>query len=260
MNSSFCIRHLLGRGFRRRLRNAGAEVNRTRLSNRLLLGYRARKRSRGAGCRGAGCPHVQAVARFERLSNSLLLGRRRAEDRKLIGYLEAPGAEAEDRRRSAAAAAGGAALARRLDHAPAQQDALEVRRRDVVPEGGGVELAELRDRERPRREREADVRVRELCPQALAASKRDLAMIERQLGQSRDGMPGRVLRELGIQPRWDEAEVRRRDLPFARVSSGIAERLQLLEVGDFAHVDLCGEVLADRLLERFAGLEVAARK
>src|SRR6185312_13411526 len=186
--------------------------------------------------------------------------RRRPEDRELVGDLEAPRAEAEDRGRPAAAAAGGAALARRLDHAPAQQYALEVCRRDVVPEGGGVELAELGDRELRGREGEADVRVRELCPQALAARERDLAMIERQLGQGRDGMPGRVIREPGIQARRDEAEVRRGDLPFARISSGVAERLQLLEVGDLAHVDLCGEVLADGLLKRFAGLEVTARK
>src|ERR1700757_718751 len=54
------------------------------------------------------------------------------------GYgTRAPRAEAEDRGRPAAAGAGGAALARRLDHAPAQQHALEVCRRDVVSERGG---------------------------------------------------------------------------------------------------------------------------
>src|SRR6185503_11866522 len=76
---------------------------------------------------------------------------RRPEDRELVGHLEAPRAEPEHRGRAPAAGARCAALARRLDHAPAQQHALQVRRRDVVPERGGIELAELGDRERPRR-------------------------------------------------------------------------------------------------------------
>jgi hypothetical protein len=123
---------------------------------------------------------------------SLLLGRRRAQDRELVSHLELPQAEAEDRRRAAAAWAWSTAIARCLDHASAQQHPLQVRRRNVVPERGGVKIAELGDRELRRCEREADVRVRELCAKPLAAGERDLAVVERQLGQRRDGMPGRI--------------------------------------------------------------------
>ena len=83
-------------------------------------------------------------------------------------------------------------------------------------------------------------------------------MVERELGQLRDRMPGRVLRKLRVEVCRYEAEVSRRDLPFARMAGGIAERFDLLEVGDLSHVDLGGEVLSDRLLERLAALEVAA--
>ena len=41
---------------------------------------------------------------------------------------------------------------------------------------------------------------------------------------------------------------------------GIAERLELLEVRDLLDVDLGREVLANRVFERLAGFEVAARE
>src|SRR6478672_6443328 len=85
-------------------------------------------------------------------------------------------------------------------------------------------------------------------------------MVEGELRQVRDRMPGGVLGKLGIGVRRDEPEVRGRDLPFTGVARGIAERFELLEVGDLAHVDLRGEVLPDRLLERFTALEVSTRK
>jgi hypothetical protein len=40
----------------------------------------------------------------------------------------------------------------------------------------------------------------------------------------------------------------------------VAASLQLFEVGELAHVDLHRQVPPDRLLERLAGLEVAARE
>jgi len=99
-----------------------------------------------------------------------------------------------------------------------------------VPEGGGVKVPQFRDRELGRCKREADVRVRELRAQALTARERDLAVIERQLGQRRDRMPGRIRGEPRINAGGYEAEVRRRDLPFAGIAIGVAERLELLEV------------------------------
>ena len=73
-------------------------------------------------------------------------------------------------------------------------------------------------------------------------------------------MPGRVCGELWIDAGRHEAEVRRRDLPFARIAIGVAKRLELFQVCHLAHIDLCGQVLSNRLLERLAGLEVATRK
>src|SRR5438093_5520497 len=81
----------------------------------------------------------------------------RAQDGELVGDLEAPAAEPEERRRTAAGAARRAPLAGRLEQAAPQQHPLEVRRRDLVPERGRVELPKLGDRERLRREGEAEV-------------------------------------------------------------------------------------------------------
>src|SRR2546425_13069873 len=63
-------------------------------------------------------------------------GIRRAEDGELVGDLERPRAEAEQRGRAAAGRTGRAMLADVGEDAAAEQDALEVRRRDLVPEGG----------------------------------------------------------------------------------------------------------------------------
>jgi hypothetical protein len=41
---------------------------------------------------------------------------------------------------------------------------------------------------------------------------------------------------------------------------GVAERRELLEMCDFTNVDLGGEVLADRLLQRLTALEIATRE
>ena len=45
-----------------------------------------------------------------------------------------------------------------------------------------------------------------------------------------------------------------------RVAVGLAARLELLQVGELPHVDLRRQVPADRVLERLAGVEVAARE
>src|SRR4051812_32897363 len=83
-------------------------------------------------------------------------------------------------------------------------------------------------------------------------------MVEREPRQAGDPMPGRVLRERRIDSRRNEPEIGRCDLPLGGVALWIAERPELLEVGDLAHVDLGGQVSLDRLLERLSLLEVAA--
>ena len=77
-------------------------------------------------------------------------------------------------------------------------------------------------------------------------------------GDRRDGMPGRVLGDLGVDVRRNEAEERRRHHPVVGNAVGLAARLELLQVRELLHVDLCGQVAADGVLERLAGIEVAA--
>src|SRR5581483_9174105 len=105
---------------------------------------------------------------------------------------------------------------------------------------------------------EAEVRVRELAAQALATGEHDRPVVEGELRQRVDGVPARVGGEEGVEVARDEAEERRRELPAARVPVRVAQRLELLEVGDLAHVDLRGEVAADRRLERLVLAERAA--
>ena len=122
----------------------------------------------------------------------------------------------------------------------------------------GVEVAELRDRERRRGEREAQVRIGELRAQAVASGERDRLVVERHLGQRCDRVPGGVVRHGGIEIRRNEPQVGGCELPLARVSSRVAERHELLEVGELADVHLHGQMTADRLLERLPGVEIAA--
>ena len=68
------------------------------------------------------------------------------------------------------------------------QHALEVRRGHVVPKRRDVDLSKL-ERERLRREREADVRVRELRAEPLPSRQDDLAVVERHLRQVVDRVP-----------------------------------------------------------------------
>ena len=86
--------------------------------------------------------------------------------------------EAVDGRRAAALAPGGAAVAGRLEQAAALEHAAQVGRVHWVAERGGVDAAELGDREALGGEREADVRVGELGPQALAAGEHDRRVVE----------------------------------------------------------------------------------
>jgi hypothetical protein len=117
-----------------------------------------------------------------------------------------------------------------------------------VAEGRAIDHPELGDRERRRREREADVRVRELGAQPLAPGQGDVAVVERHRGQVVDGVPGRVLGDARVDVRRHEAEVRRGDEPLLRIAPGVAPRLELLQVGEVADVDLGREMAANRLL------------
>src|SRR2546428_13159696 len=85
-------------------------------------------------------------------------------------------------------------------------------------------------------------------------------MVERECREVVDRMPVGVPRKLRIDVARHEPEVRRRELPFLRRALRIAQRLELLEVRQLMHVDLLGEVAADRLLECVALGEIAARK
>ena len=67
----------------------------------------------------------------------------------------------------------------------------------------------------------------------------------------------RCPRHCGVEVGRHEPEIRRGQFPPAWVACGIAQRLQLLEVGQLADVDLHGQVPADGLLERLSWLEVA---
>src|SRR6187401_1246728 len=162
----------------------------------------------------------------------------RAKGGEGVGDRELRVAEAEDLRRSSAGATRGSALAGLLDHGAALEHAPEVRRRDVVPERRDVDLAKLREREGRRCEREPGVRVRELPAEPLAAREHDLAVVEGGRRQLVDRVPLRVGGDARVEPELDEPEVGGRELPAARVASGIAVRAELLEVRDLADVDL----------------------
>src|SRR6478735_4964588 len=92
-----------------------------------------------------------------------------------------------------------------------------------------VEVAQLGEREARRREREAEIRVRELRAPALAGAEEDLLVVERELGERVERVPARVLRYLGVQPTRHQPEKRGRELAPHWIAGGIAARLQLLE-------------------------------
>src|SRR5207245_3074635 len=134
--------------------------------------------------------------------------------------------------RTPAGPPGGPLLARRLEDAAPQEHALQVRRRDLVAERRGVEVAELGDREGRRREREAEVRVRELRAEPGAAGERHAAVVEGECGEGVHRKPRCVGGELGIRVARDEAEKSGRELPLARMTGRVAQALEPLEVGE----------------------------
>ena len=166
--------------------------------------------------------------------------------------------EAEHRRRPAPTPPRGPRFAGWLEEPPSEQDTLEVRRGDVVPERRLVDRSKLGDREGRRRQSKADVGVRELGPEPLTAREDDLPMVEGKVRQVADWMPGRVVGHRRVDVLRDEAEVGGSEDPRARVAIGVAERDQLLQVRQLSDVDLRGQVAPDRVLERLAVIQVAA--
>jgi hypothetical protein len=135
---------------------------------------------------------------------------------------------------------------------------LEVGGGDVVAERGGVEVAQLADGEGVGGEGEAEVGVGELGAQALAGGVHDRLVVVGERGEPVDGVPAGVGGEGRVDVCGDEAEVGGGELAAERVAVGVAPGLELLEVGELLHVDLGGEVAADRLLQRLIGVEAAA--
>ena len=101
-----------------------------------------------------------------------------------------------------------------LEHAP------EVRRRNLVAERRDIHLAQLGQRELRRGEREARVRVGELPSEPLPSGEDDRAVVVGGLGELVDGMPARVVREVGVEAELHEPDVRRRERPGGRVAPG----------------------------------------
>jgi L-aspartate oxidase len=177
----------------------------------------------------------------------------RPQHGELIGDLEPSRPEAIELRGSSTRRPVGSLAADGFDRSAAEENALEVRRRDLVPERRFVDVAQLGQREVLRGEREADVRVRELAAQAITAREDDLPVIEGRRGQYIHAMPGRIGRDSWIEAERDEPEIRGRELPVVGVPRGVAPRAELLQVRDLADVDLRREVPENRVLERLVG-------
>src|SRR5947209_6577248 len=99
-----------------------------------------------------------------------------------------------------------------------------------MAERRGVDVAELGEREARRGEREAEVRVRELRAETVACAEEDRLVVVREFREVVDRMPARVHRDLRVDARGNEPQVRRRELPPRRIPVGRAQRLELLEV------------------------------
>ena len=85
-------------------------------------------------------------------------------------------------------------------------------------------------------------------------------MVERRPPEPVDGQPPRVVRNGGIGVARDQAQVGGRELPVLADCGRLAAGLELLEVGELPDVHLGRELAPDRLLQRLAGLQVAARQ
>src|SRR5439155_17498115 len=109
-------------------------------------------RARRDGTAGGmyGLIRVRAVCwKFSLLSSRLLvICLRRPQHGELVGDLERARLEAEEGGRPAAGGARRAVLAGVGQDAPAEQHALQIRRRDLVAQRRHVPLPPLRDRER----------------------------------------------------------------------------------------------------------------
>ena len=182
----------------------------------------------------------------------------RPQHRELVGHVQLLGREAEEGRRPAAGAARLPSLARCLEQPAPDEHTLEIRGRHVVAQCGRVEVAQLAERERVRRERETDVRVRELRPQPFSARERDRPVVERELREPVDRVPVGVVRQCGVDAARNEPEVRSGQLPFLGMPLRIAQRLELLQMRELTDVHLRRQVPADRALESLAVLQVAA--
>ena len=73
-------------------------------------------------------------------------------------------------------------------------------------------------------------------------------------------LPRCVGREPGVEFARDEPEIGSRKLPLTWHAFWIAQCSELLEMRELAHVHFRGELTADRLLERLAGLQSSAWK
>ena len=124
-----------------------------------------------------------------------------------------------------------------------------------MAEGGCIEVAQLGEREGRRGQCETDVGVRELPAQPLTAGEDDLVVVEGELRQAVDGLPGGVLWQLGVDAGGDDAEERGRELPARGVAARLAPRAELLEMRELPDVDLRREVAPDRGLERLVRFE-----
>ena len=80
----------------------------------------------------------------------------------------------------------------------------------------------------------------------------DPLVVEGHRRQRVERVPGRVGGHGRVDVGRDEPEVGGGELPLVGVPVRVAQRLELLEVGEVADVDLHRQVAADRLLERLA--------
>src|SRR5262249_33189591 len=85
---------------------------------------------------------------------------------------------------------------------------------------------------------------------AIARGEKNRLVVVCELRQRVDRMPTRVRGNLRVDAGRHEPEVCGCELPPRGVSAGLAQRLELLEVRQIAHVDLLRQVTARRLLER----------
>ena len=129
-----------------------------------------------------------------------------------------------------------------------------------MPECGRVQVAQLRHRERGRRERETEVRVRELSAQPLTRGEEDGLVVVGERRELVQRMPAGIGRKLRVGVARDEPEECGRKLAVRRVPAGVAPGLELLEVRDLPHVHLVRQMPAHRLLQGLVRLEDAARQ